>query len=70
MDEVFVPVAHGPHRTGRIQNIPERYNFLMNDSDDVMLIECNKPTSYHEALTESYSKWWLEAMRSEMDSMS
>ena len=47
---------------------PERYSFLLSDHGDVVLIE-DEPTSYQEAVMRPDSEKWLEAMRSEMESM-
>ena len=55
-------------RSDRVRRQPERYSFLLSDHDDVMLIE-NEPTTYQEAVMSPDSEKWLEAMRSEMESM-
>ncbi|MCQ7222035.1 DDE-type integrase/transposase/recombinase [Salmonella enterica] len=55
-------------RSDRIRRQPERYSFLLSDHGDVTLIE-DEPTSYQEAVMSPDSEKWLEAMRSEMDSM-
>ena len=55
-------------RSDRVRRQPERYSFLLSDHDDTMHIE-NEPTSYQEVVMRSDSEKWLEAMRSEMQSM-
>ena len=55
-------------RSDRVRRQPERYSFLLSDHDDVVLIE-DEPTSYQEAVMRPDFEKWLEAMRSEMESM-
>ena len=55
-------------RSDRVRRQPERYSFLLSDHDDVMLIE-DEPTTFQEAVMRPDSEKWLEAMRSEMESM-
>ncbi|KAJ8761673.1 hypothetical protein K2173_004449 [Erythroxylum novogranatense] len=70
-DEVTVQpsTTHEIRRSRRIRSVPERYGFLMNEHNDVLLIECDEPTTYEEVLKSSESEKWLHAMKSEMDSM-
>ncbi|KAJ8756303.1 hypothetical protein K2173_025115 [Erythroxylum novogranatense] len=42
---------------------------FVNEQNDVLLIEDNEPTTYEEVLKSSESDKWLQAMKSEMDSM-
>ncbi|KAK9045981.1 hypothetical protein V6N11_051884 [Hibiscus sabdariffa] len=49
---------------------PERYGFLVTTHGDVILVNQDEPKTYQEAVTSLDSEKWLEAMRSEMDSMS
>ena len=56
-------------RTSRIHFVPERYGFLISEQKDVLLIENDEPTTYEESLNSSESDQWLNAMKSEMDSM-
>ena len=53
-------------RSTRERHVPERYGFLVN----VLLMDQDEPKTYLEAVWGPESKKWLEAMRSEMDSMS
>lgn len=62
-------VAQGVRRSDRIRHEPERYGFLVTDNHDVLLVDQNEPTSYQEAISDLDSKKWLEAMKSEMQSM-
>ena len=57
------------HRTSRIRYVPERYGFLISEQKDVLLIENDEPTTYEESLNSSEFDQWLNAMKSEMDSM-
>ena len=47
----------------------EKYGFLITDSGDVLLMDQNEPTTYQKAMLGPDSESWLEAMRSEMQSM-
>ena len=57
------------HRTSRIRSVLERYGFLISEQKDVLLVENDEPTTYEESLNSSESNQWLNAMKSEMDSM-
>ena len=57
-------------RSERPRVQPRRYDdFVLNVSLDVLLLENSEPTTYKQAATGPDSKKWLEAMKSEMDSM-
>ncbi|KAK9018726.1 hypothetical protein V6N11_033773 [Hibiscus sabdariffa] len=57
-------------RTTRERHEPERYGFLVKTHGDVILVDQDEPKTYQEAVASPDSEKWLEAMRSEMDSMS
>ncbi|KAK8547477.1 hypothetical protein V6N12_031614 [Hibiscus sabdariffa] len=57
-------------RSTRERHEPERYGFLVTTNGDVILVDQDEPKTYQEAVASPDSKKWLEAMRSEMDSMS
>ncbi|KAA3450189.1 polyprotein [Gossypium australe] len=61
--------AQPPPRSLRERRAPERYGFLITTHGDVLLIDQDEPRTYQEAVTSPDSEKWLEAMRSEMDSM-
>ena len=46
-----------------------RYEFLITDDNDVLIVDQSEPTSYQEAINSPDSEKWLEAMKSEMQSM-
>ncbi|KAL4308299.1 hypothetical protein GQ457_01G020660 [Hibiscus cannabinus] len=48
----------------------EIYGFLVTTHGDVILVDQDEPKTYQEAVASPDSEKWLEAMRSEMDSMS
>ncbi|KAK8547473.1 hypothetical protein V6N12_031610 [Hibiscus sabdariffa] len=54
----------------RERHEPERYGFLVTTHGDVILVDYDEPKTYQEAVSSPDSEKWLEAMRSEMDSMS
>ena len=56
-------------RTSRIRSIPERYGFLIREQKDLLLVENDETTTYKDSLNSSESDQWLNAMKSEMDSM-
>ncbi|KAL4297238.1 hypothetical protein GQ457_12G012730 [Hibiscus cannabinus] len=56
-------------RSTRERYEPERYGFLVTTHGDVILVDQDEPKTYQEAVASPDSKKWLEAMRSEMDSM-
>ncbi|KAL4388403.1 hypothetical protein GQ457_09G021430 [Hibiscus cannabinus] len=47
----------------------ERYGFLVTTHGDVILVDQDEPKNYQEVVSSPDSEKWLEAMRSEMDSM-
>ncbi|KAL4376093.1 hypothetical protein GQ457_02G027120 [Hibiscus cannabinus] len=49
---------------------PERYGFLVTTHGDVILVDQDEPKTYQEVVSSPDSEKWLEAMGSEMDSMS
>ncbi|KAK9024885.1 hypothetical protein V6N11_064791 [Hibiscus sabdariffa] len=57
-------------RSTRERHEPERYGFLITTHGDVILVDQDEPKTYQEAVSSPESEKWLEAMRSEMDSMS
>ncbi|KAK8663681.1 hypothetical protein V6N13_083488 [Hibiscus sabdariffa] len=57
-------------RSTRECNEPERYVFLVTTHGDIILVDQDEPKTYQEAVSSPDSEKWLEAMRSEMDSMS
>src|SRR6516162_5228628 len=63
------PVTQEVHRSGRIRREPDRYGYLISPHVDVNLIEDNEPTTYEEAILDIDYGNWLDAMKSEMDSM-
>ncbi|KAK8510716.1 hypothetical protein V6N12_067166 [Hibiscus sabdariffa] len=48
----------------------QRYGFLITTHGDVIPVDQDEPKTYQVAVTSPDSEKWLEAMRSEMDSMS
>ena len=63
------PVTQDLCRSDRICQLLERYNLLVTQEGDVLLMDQNEPNSYEEAIASPESEKWLGAMRSEMDSM-
>ncbi|KAK8500265.1 hypothetical protein V6N12_067430 [Hibiscus sabdariffa] len=57
-------------RSTRERHEPERYGFLITTHGDVILVDQDEPKTYQEAVASPDFEKWLEAMRSEMDSMS
>ena len=46
-----------------------RYGFLIGNENDILIVDQSEPTSYQEAINSPDSEKWLEAMKSEMQSM-
>ena len=69
IEKVITPTTR---RTSRVSRPPERYDFL-HDMQELYVheesIHDDDPTTYEEALCDKDSSKWLEAMRTEMDSM-
>ncbi|KAK8669903.1 hypothetical protein V6N13_104671 [Hibiscus sabdariffa] len=57
-------------RSTREHHEPKKYGFLVTTHGDVILVDQDEPKTYQEAVSSPDSEKWLEAMRSEMDSMS
>ena len=59
-----------PCRTGRVPRQPDRYvGHIMIDDVDTLHLKDNDPLTYSEAVHDSNSKKWREAMDSEIQSM-
>ena len=53
-----------------VRHEPERYyEFLLTQDGEVMLMDQDEPLTYQDAMNSPDSKRWLEAKKSEMDSM-
>ncbi|KAK8652167.1 hypothetical protein V6N13_061189 [Hibiscus sabdariffa] len=63
-------ISQALRRSTRERHEPERYGFLVTTHGDVILVDQDEPKTYQEAVASPDSEKWLEAMRSEMDSMS
>ena len=63
------PIAQNLRRSDKIRHEPESYGFLVTDNHDVLLVDQNEPTTYQEAMLDPDSEKWLEAMKSEIQSM-
>ena len=61
--------AQGPRRSSRIHHEPKRYGFLVTEDKTIELVDQDEPTTYHEAMMSPDSEKWLQAMKSEMQSM-
>ena len=55
-----------PRRSSRVRLLTEFYGQLVNA---ISAVELDEPTSYKEAVEGPESKKWLEAMKSEIDSI-
>ena len=61
--------TQGPRRSSRIHYEPKRYGFLVTDDKTIELVDQDEPTTYQEAMMSPDSEKWLQAMKSEMQSM-
>ena len=67
-----IEVGAEPRRSGRIRNQPMRYEdeiLLLDNVDEILLLDNDEPATYKEAMMGPDSAKWLEAMKSEIDSM-
>ncbi|KAK2389954.1 secreted RxLR effector protein [Trifolium repens] len=69
VEEQPAQVEQVQRRSNRIRHEPERYGYLITEQGDVLLMDQDEPVSYQEAITGPESEKWLEAMKSEIDSM-
>ncbi|WJX67634.1 hypothetical protein P8452_52084 [Trifolium repens] len=69
VEEQPAQVEQIQRRSTRIHHEPERYGYLITEQGDVFLMDQDEPVTYQEAITGPESEKWLEAMKSEMDSM-
>ena len=58
-----------PRRLIRARRAHEKYTLLTMGQRDILLLDNEEPNTYTEAVMGPNSKRWLEAMRSEMESM-
>ena len=49
-------VPQGPRRSGRTHQILIKYEFLITDDNDVLIVDQSEPTSYQEAINIPDSK--------------
>ena len=61
-----LPIAQNSSRSIRIRHEPERYEFLVTDNHDVLLVDQNEPNTYQEVMLDPDSEKWLESMKSEI----
>lgn len=61
--------TQGLRRFGRVRHEPERYGFLVTQSGDVLVYQDDEPKTYDDAISNPDYAKYLEAMKSEMDSM-
>ena len=58
-----------PRRSGRIVREPDIFMFLGEAFEAVFENSESDPTSYEEAMADSDSSHWVNAMKTEMESM-
>ena len=62
--------TEAPRRTGRVPRQPDRYvGHIVTGDVDTLHLKDNDPLTYSEAVNDSNSKKWQEAMDSEIQSM-
>ncbi|MCR4790616.1 MAG: DDE-type integrase/transposase/recombinase, partial [Treponemataceae bacterium] len=55
-------------RSERVRNAPKKYGFII-ENDEAYIIDNDDPLTYSEAIKSRNSDRWLDAMKSEIDSM-
>ena len=68
IDEVQSQNTPPLRRSDRVRNAPIRYGFII-ENNKAHIIENDEPLTYTEAIMSRDSNKWLEAMKSEMDSL-
>ncbi|KAG8497050.1 hypothetical protein CXB51_008289 [Gossypium anomalum] len=68
-EQVTTVETQPPRKSLRERHAPERYGFLITTHGDILFIDQDEPRTYQEAVASLDFEKWLEAMRSEMDSM-
>ena len=63
------PITQEPRRSGRVRLEVNRYGFLVTESDTIELVDREDPANYQQAIESPDSEKWIEAMKSEMQSM-
>jgi hypothetical protein len=58
-----------PQKSIRVRHAPKKYTLLTTRQRDILLLDNKEPNTYTEAVMGPESERWLEAMRSEMESM-
>ena len=61
--------SQSPRRSSRFHHEPNRYGFLVTNDKTIELVDQDEPTTYHDAMMGPDSEIWLQAMKSEMQSM-
>ena len=61
--------AQGARRSSRFHHEPKRYGFLVTDDKTIELVDQDEPTTFHEAMISPDYEKWLQAIKSEMQSM-
>ena len=56
------------HRSERVRHVPIRYGFII-ENNEAHIIKNDEPLTYTKVVMSRDSDKWLEAMKSEMDSM-
>ena len=65
----FEYITQGPRMCGRICHEIERYEFLITNDKEIVLVDHNEPTNYQEANVDPNSINWHQAVKSKMQSM-
>src|SRR5438105_2169398 len=58
-----------PRRSMRARRATVKYTLLTTGQRDILLLDNKEPNTYTEVVKGSESERWLDAMRSEMESM-
>ena len=61
--------AQGPRRSSRFHHELNRYGFSVTNDKALELVDKDAPTTYHEAMMSPDSEKWIQAMKSEMQSI-
>ena len=68
-DEIYSQYTPPLQRSDRVHQAPLRYSFIIENDNSINIIQNDDPVIYLKAIMSRDSDRWLEAMKSEMDSM-
>ena len=69
-EPILADISDGPRRSERTSRPPVRYEYLVSNDGDLVVMDSDDPTTFREAMDGPDSDKWLGAMKEEMQFMS